>query len=115
VSPLAGGMLDGQVDVIVSNPPYIAEADWDGLQAEVRLFEPREALVAGPVGTEVHKRLLHEAKPFLTRGGILLMEIGQGQAPLLRRQSEEAGGYSPLQIIPDAAGIERVVVAQRVG
>jgi release factor glutamine methyltransferase len=113
--PLAEQGLDGQVDVIVSNPPYIAEADWAGLQAEVRQFEPREALVAGPIGTEVHERLFREARPFLTHKGILLMELGRGQAPLLRRLAEETGGYAPLRFIFDAAGIERVVVAQRIG
>jgi release factor glutamine methyltransferase len=114
LSPLAGRGLDGHVDVIVSNPPYIAEADWDCLAPEVRLFEPREALVAGVTGTEVHERLLCEVKPFLPSGGILLMEIGQGQAPLVRQFAEQTGGYAPLHVIPDGAGIERVIVAQRI-
>jgi release factor glutamine methyltransferase len=115
LNPLAGRGLDGGVDVIVSNPPYIAEADWNSLQPEVRLFEPREALVAGATGTEMHERLLREAKPFLAPAGLLLMEIGQGQVRLIRQLAEEIGGYAPLQVIMDMTGVERVVILQRIG
>jgi release factor glutamine methyltransferase len=104
-----------RVDVIVSNPPYIAEANWAGLQPEVRLFEPRMALVSGPRGTEFHERLLREAQPFLTAGGSLMMEIGQGQASVVRRIAERVGGYGPLRTVEDAAGIERIVIASRLG
>jgi release factor glutamine methyltransferase len=105
----------GQVDVIASNPPYISDADWAGLQAEVRLFEPRMALVGGLEGTEFHERLLRESRPFLTAGGLLMMEIGQGQAAAVRRIAEKVGGYAELRAVTDAAGIERVVIAQRLG
>jgi release factor glutamine methyltransferase len=115
LSPLTGQGLDGRVDVIVSNPPYIAEAEWEALQPEVRLFEPREALVAGDSGTEIHERLLHEAQPFLAPAGVLLMEIGQGQAGVIRRLAEDVGGYAPLQRILDTNGIDRVVVLQLAG
>ena len=115
LAPLAGRGLEGRVDVVVSNPPYIAEREWGGLQPEVRAFEPREALVAGAAGTELHERLLREAKPFLAAGGLLLMELGQGQAPVVCRLAERAGGYAPVQIIPDTAGIQRVAIAQRIG
>ncbi len=102
-------------DVIVSNPPYIAEHEWGGLQPEVRLFEPRLALVGGADGTECHARLLRDARPCLKEGGLLIMEIGQGQAPALRGIAERTGGYAPLRVVPDEAGIERVVIAERAG
>ena len=73
---LAGQRLEAQVDVIVSNPPYIPEADWATLQPEVRLFEPRGALIAGLQGTELHEQLLLEAGRYLTPGGALILEIG---------------------------------------
>ena len=105
--------MAGMVDIIVSNPPYIAEADWAGLQPEVREFEPRSALFSGPTGTEFHERLLRESKEFLVPGGILVMEIGQGQCAAVRQMAERIGGYAPLRVVEDEAGIERVVIARR--
>jgi release factor glutamine methyltransferase len=105
--------MTGTVDIIVSNPPYIAEADWAGLQPEVRDFEPRSALFSGPMGTEFHERLLRESKEFLVPGGTLMMEIGQGQYAAVRQMAERIGGYAPLRVVEDEAGIERVVIARR--
>lgn len=105
--------MAGTVDIIASNPPYIAEADWAGLQPEVREFEPRSALFSGPTGTEFHERLLRESKEFLVPGGMLVMEIGQGQCAAVRQMAERIGGYAPLRVVEDEAGIERVVIARR--
>ncbi|MDH5667723.1 MAG: peptide chain release factor N(5)-glutamine methyltransferase [Nitrospira sp.] len=105
--------LKGTVEVIVSNPPYIAETDWMGLQPEVREFEPRSALVGGPTGTEYHERLLGESAEFLAPGGTLVMEIGQGQLPAVRKSAEQTGRYEPLRVVKDEAGIDRVVILQR--
>lgn len=107
--------LEGTVDVIVSNPPYIAEDDWAILQPEVRLFEPRGALVAGPQGTELHERLLQEAGQYLSLGGVLIMEIGAGQARAIRRIVERIPGYRFHRLVYDAAGLERVVIIERIG
>ena len=112
---LAGQKLEGQVDVIVSNPPYIAEADWAILQPEVRLFEPRGALVAGPQGTELHERLLQEACRYLSPGGALILEIGAGQARAIRQIVEQISGYRFHRLVYDEAGLERVVIVERVG
>ena len=112
---LAGQRLEGQVDVIVSNPPYIAEADWAALQPEVRLFEPRDALVAGSQGTELHERLLQESGRYLSPGGALIMEIGAGQAGAIRRIVEQVSGYRLHRLVYDEAGLERVVIVERVG
>ncbi|HSA87663.1 MAG TPA: peptide chain release factor N(5)-glutamine methyltransferase [Nitrospira sp.] len=113
LSPLRESNLRRSVDAIVSNPPYVAEEAWEELQPEVRDYEPRLALVAGQRGTELHERLLHESLPFLKSGGLLLMELGQGQAPLVRRAAEQVGGYTGFQTVKDEAGIERVMIARR--
>ena len=115
LGPLAGQKVDGCIDVIVSNPPYIADADWATLQPEVRLFEPRGALVAGPQGTEFHERLLQEAGQYLSSGGVLIMEIGAGQARAMRRIVDQISGYRFHQLVYDAAGLERVVIVERSG
>jgi release factor glutamine methyltransferase len=113
--PLAEKGLEGRIDVIVSNPPYITETDWATLQPEVRLFEPRGALVAGPQGTESHERLLREADRYLSPTGALIMEIGAGQARAMRRIVEQIPGYKFHRLVYDEAGLERVVIVERAG
>jgi release factor glutamine methyltransferase len=115
LGPLEGQKLEGRIDVIVANPPYIAEADWATLQPEVRLFEPRGALVAGPQGTEFHERLLRETGQYLSSGGLLIMEIGAGQARAIRRIVAQMSEYRFHQLVYDAAGLERVVIVARAG
>lgn len=115
LSPLRKCNLAGAVDAIVSNPPYIAEEAWGDLQPEVRDFEPRLALVAGQRGTEFHERLLRDAKEFLVSGGLLVMELGEGQAFLVRQAAEQAGGYTGLQTVKDEGGVERVLIVRRAG
>ncbi len=115
LAPLKQMALGAGVDVIVSNPPYIAEAEWGRLQAEVRLFEPRMALVGGPVGTEFHERLLRDSREHLSPEGLLLMEVGQGQAPAVREMVNGKSDYDEPAVLRDAAGIERVVIARRRG
>ena len=113
LSPLSGQDLMGTLDVILSNPPYISEADWAELQPEVRLFEPRPALVGGPIGTEVHERLLRESRKYLAPGGWLVMEVGQWQAAVVRDMADAVKGYGTVEVVQDPAGIERVVIARR--
>ena len=113
LAPLSERTAARSVHVIVSNPPYISQADWACLEPEVRIFEPPMALIGGEQGTEFHERLLRESRELLVSGGLLIMEIGAGQAAAVRRQGEQIGGYAALEIIEDAAGIERVVMAQR--
>ncbi len=113
--PLAGQGLEGTVAAIISNPPYIGEAEWDTLQPEVRLYEPRTALIAGPRGTELHERLLNEAVPFLMPCGLLIMELGQGQGNALREKVEDMAAYKSAEIVLDEAGIGRVLIVERAG
>lgn len=113
LSPLEERGLKGKVDVIVCNPPYVSEAEWERLQPEVRQFEPRSALVAGPNGTEYHERLLWDSLDYLTPSGTLVMEIGCGQLPAVCRLVEARGGYGPVRVVKDEAGVDRTVVVQR--
>ena len=71
--------LRGEVDIVVSNPPYVAESEWSGLPAEVRT-EPYAALVAGPRGTETLERLAGEVCEWLRPSGTVAVEVGETQA-----------------------------------
>jgi release factor glutamine methyltransferase len=103
--------VTGRYDIIVSNPPYISEGDFDLLDPEVREHEPREALIAGPHGTEFHGRLVEGAPDFLADGGWLVMELGVGQKKALEKMMHE-NGYCDIVFDRDYAGIERVVRAR---
>lgn len=107
--PLETMGLKAPADVILSNPPYVTEAEWHGLQPEVRDHEPRRALVAGMIGTEVHRRLLEEAWRFLAPSGRLIMEVGTGQMEAVCQLALESQRYGAPTIRNDSAGIARVV------
>jgi release factor glutamine methyltransferase len=103
-------------DLIVSNPPYVAEGAFAGLQREVRDFEPRTALMAGPDGLAVIRRLLQEAPAFLKPGGQFLFEIGFDQGAALEgllQEPTERDVWKLLDIHPDLQGIPRIVALQK--
>jgi release factor glutamine methyltransferase len=99
----------GTFDLIVSNPPYIAAAEVEHLDIHVRGYEPHLALTPGPTGLEIIEPLLEQVRPHLAAGGHLLMEIGYGQSEAVR-EAATSRGYTVETIIPDLAGIPRVVV-----
>ena len=101
-----------RVDLVVSNPPYVTEADWASLQPEVRDNEPRIALVPVPDGPRMYRRLAGGARRILKPGGTLLMEVGQGQAEEIQGICVREG-YEAERVIPDLQGIPRVIVAVR--
>lgn len=102
----------GRFDLVVSNPPYVAEPDWDGLAPEITRHEPPEALLAGPDGLALLRRLCRQAPESVAAGGHLCVEVGQGQAAAVAALMEEAGLVDP-ERRRDLAGIERVVWARR--
>ncbi len=113
MAPFGGQEWTGLADAIVSNPPYIAEADWAALQPEVRLYEPRRALVAGHRGTEFHERLLADSIAYLKPGGLLLLELGKGQSVVVSEKARTLGAYRSVEVVRDEAGIDRVLIAER--
>jgi release factor glutamine methyltransferase len=103
---LAG--VEGPFDLVVSNPPYVSAEEWEALQPEIRLYEPRTALVGSGVGETIAR----EARALLVPGGRIVLEAGDGQAAPLGAALEELG-YDETRITPDLAGRERVVEGRR--
>lgn len=93
-------------DIIVSNPPYIPTGDLEGLQTEVKNFEPRLALDGGADGLDYYRRIADEAGKYLTRGGSLIMEVGAGEAQDVVKLFKRCD-YT--MIVKDFAGIDRFV------
>lgn len=98
-------------DLIVSNPPYVAENDWQKLDRPVKDFEPRKALVAGSDGLGFIKKLVRQAGHFLKPGGFLVIEIGAGQAEQVRHLFG-VDWHQP-EILLDYSGRPRVVFARK--
>lgn len=103
----------GEYDMIVSNPPYISDDEFEVLSPRVRDFEPAEALRAGPDGTEFHRRLITEAPAYLKTGGWLILEIGALQRDRVEKQLYRSGRYSDIRFRRDYAGMDRVALAKR--
>jgi len=111
--PLSDGGPKPAFDAILINPPYIGAQEMDGLSPEVRDHEPRLALSPGPDALAAHRRIAAGAASWLRPGGHLIVEIGLGQEEALRRLYETAPGFEPCRMIPDLAGIPRVLSARR--
>lgn len=99
--------LAGAFDLIVANPPYVASSEWGRLPDDVR-HEPRVALVSGPTGLEVLRRIASESQAWLAPGGVVVCEIGETQSDAVR---EIFDGFSSVEIRRDLQGRDRYVVA----
>ena len=102
--------LSGKFDIIASNPPYVGESEEDTVQLEVRKFEPRSAVFAGPTGTEVIERLIPQAHAALRPGGWLILEISGTIADRVRQLLKE---WDDVQVIADLQSIPRVARARK--
>lgn len=107
-APVAGERFD----VIVSNPPYVAEAERDDLQPEVVRWEPELALFSGADGLTVIRELVDGAPLHLRPGGLLAMEIGAGQGDAVRQLVLASGAFGRVEVRPDLSGRDRIVLAE---
>ena len=98
--------IRGRFDIIVTNPPYIPSKDIDGLQREVKDHEPRLALDGGEDGMDFYRRIAAEAGKYLNRGGMLIMEVGAGEAQDVVKMFK---GVAYSMVVRDFNGIDRYV------
>jgi release factor glutamine methyltransferase len=108
-SDLLASVAGERFDMIVSNPPYVAENE--ELEPQVRDYEPRSALFAGPDGLDIYRRLIPQAQAAVRPGGWLLLEIGHGQRDALERLLT---GWESVSFVADLQGIPRVACAQKI-
>jgi len=118
ISLLQGDLFDAipnagaAFDVIVSNPPYVSEAEYETLAPDIRDYEDPKALIAGADGLALIRRIVAEASKWLCEGGFLALEIGDEQAASVQALMREAG-IEHIEALQDLAGIHRVVTGVR--
>lgn len=103
--------LDGEIDLIISNPPYVSRKEMEGLQPEIRGYEPVQALYGGEDGLDFYRRIIEDAPFYLSHAGLLIMETGYGQAACVKSLLEEEGVFTQIGIKKDLAGIDRIIKA----
>jgi release factor glutamine methyltransferase len=112
-APLANVGLEGTMDIVVMNPPYIPSTLLSHSHAGLLHHEPREAFDGGPYGISILTRLLQEAPPFLKAGGHLLFEFGLGQSRLVQSLVKGKSLYTGLRFALDAKGEPRAAVLNK--
>lgn len=115
LAPLLSSGLAGKVTAIIANLPYISHTEWERLSPDVKDFEPCLALDGGPDGLDVYRRLLQEAPGVLAPEGVVLMEVGLGQAACLCQEISDSNRFEVTKVQSDSQGIPRMVCLQSVG
>lgn len=110
---LLGPVEDRTFDLVLSNPPYLREADWLGTEPEIREWEPRVAMVAGESGLEVIRRLIGGLDGTLRAGGRVGLEVGCEQADGVAAMMEASPGLEGVRVHDDLAGRRRYVFARQ--
>jgi release factor glutamine methyltransferase len=110
LAPISEAGLDGRIDLVASNPPYVAENDY--VDVDVRRWEPSVAVFAGSKGTEIIQRLIAQAEKTLTPGGSLIMELAPSRVYALDDMMAGRTAWAEHRFIPDLAGHSRVMKAR---
>lgn len=111
--PVVKGLDAPAFDVIVSNPPYVSEGEYETLDKNVKDYEPKHALLAGVDGLDVYRRIVAQAGEFLKGDGALMMEIGYAQGAAVKALLEEAGDFQSVRIEKDLSNNDRIAIALR--
>jgi release factor glutamine methyltransferase len=113
LGPLDGRSLEGSIDLIACNPPYISTQRLETDHSALLTLEPREAFDGGPYGLTGHQRVINEALPYLSAHGWLALEVGLGQARQVDMLVKRAKGYDVTEHVTDGEGAVRVVLARK--
>jgi release factor glutamine methyltransferase len=105
---------DLKFNLVLSNPPYIKSGEFELLHEQIKRFEPRRALLAGPDGLEFIRQMISEASGHLQTDGFLIFEVGLGQAELIREFISSRSAFEYVESVVDYRGVKRVVVLRKV-
>lgn len=105
---------DLKFNLVLSNPPYIKSGEFELLHEQIKRFEPRRALLAGPDGLEFIRQMISEASEHLQTDGFLIFEVGLGQAELIREFISSRSAFEYVESVVDYRGVKRVVVLRKV-
>lgn len=111
--PLKNENLEGQIDCVVSNPPYVSKEELETLPEEIKDYEPIVALQSEKDELFFHKKIIEDSLNFLNKGGFLALETAFGQAGKMADFIRQNGNYHNIKIIKDLSGIDRVAKAVR--
>jgi release factor glutamine methyltransferase len=109
--PVIAGLGPARFDLIVGNPPYVSEPEYEKLAPNIKDFEPKSALTAGKDGLDIIKRIIADANRHLKPTGTLMLEIGNEQGPAVHNLLETAGYFSTVKIEKDYSNLDRLAVA----
>mgnify|MGYP003694209421 CR=1 FL=1 len=104
---------DERFEVVVSNPPYIATAEWDVLPEDVRSFEPATALFSGASGLDALREIIDESPRYLVAGGLLALELAEWRAAEVQAWLDGAHDWTEVRLLDDLAGQPRILLARR--
>jgi release factor glutamine methyltransferase len=104
--------MEGKVEMITCNPPYISSAKVPAMASEISEHEPEMAFNGGVFGINLMRKLIAEAPDFIRAGGYLVFEVGLGQGPAMEKQISKLAAYGSVETVADAEGNARVVIAQ---
>ena len=107
------GLDETRFDLIVSNPPYVSDDEYEKLEQNVKHYEPKLALWAGVDGLDIYQRILKKVDEFLKPDGALMMEIGYAQGPAIQKMLEEASIFKDITIEKDFANNDRIAIAKK--
>ncbi len=105
--------LKDKIDFLISNPPYVSQKDYDSLPLGIKDHEPRQALLAGTTGLELHRRIIKGAVRYLKPGGYLVLEMGYDQSGGVEEILAGNSSFDSINWVRDLQGINRVVSARR--
>lgn len=111
--PVTARLHGDKFDLIVCNPPYVSAAEYEALAKNVRDFEPRLALFAGPDGLDIFRRVIQEAGAFLKPGGALMLEIGFSQGRAIKELLEQTGTFAEIRFDKDLQNHDRIAIAKK--
>ncbi len=112
LEPLKNLGLEGKIDIMLSNPPYVSKKNMEKLQPEIKEYEPPLALYGGKDGLDSYRTIIPQSLPYVKKEGYLILEIGYGQAEGVKEPFAKHPSYGEIEIIKDLSGIERVVKAK---